>query len=242
MTAELLAPDAFFAAAQDGRTKEAAQAADRRLRGHGVDERTRAYAALTYLHAGRFRSAKRVAKGLSDATGHEAAWARAAVAVAFHPGRSADAVTRLAPFGQGTNEFALLAGVSAMQHGDDDTGQRLLATATIHPSSVFATAGALGMRHRANMGAGGRIFLVGCGLLGLLLFSIVGALLGIAAGRAINRRSLRRRTTGGAYALLDLDTPRERHSLRELAVGTIVLIGILVAIGVGIWALVELLG
>ena len=211
----VLTADEFLAEVQAGNTKEANAAADAAVRDPDAGARTLAWAALTHLHTGRFDSAKKIGKRLEASPSIEALWARAALAVAFKPKLAPDLLAQLGPSAQGTAEYALLAGVSAHQHGNATEGDRWLHHVTVNPASVFATAAALGMRRRANQGVGRRIVQVLCAVVGALFLGLIGLVLGLVGAAAINRRNLQSQTTGAAHALLSVKTPRETHSNRE---------------------------
>lgn len=211
----VLTADQFLALVQEGRTKEANREADRALRADDPSDRTLAWAALVYLHTGRFDAAKKLGKKLEDSPSVEALWARAALAIAFKPGDAPSLLTLLHPHAGGSPEYALLAGVSAYQQGLHAEGDHWMAGVQVHPQSVFATAGALGMRRRANQGLGRRLIQVGLAVGGTLVLGLIGLALGLLAAAAINRSALQSKTTGAANALLSVKPPRETHSNRE---------------------------
>ncbi|MEM7143153.1 MAG: hypothetical protein AAF548_19180 [Actinomycetota bacterium] len=216
MTAtEHLDADAFLMAAQAGNGKDAQKAADAALRDAAPDEKTLAYAVLTYIHTGRNEAAKKALKRLGDAGSDHALWARAAGAVAYEPNDAPDLLRALHATGADTNEYAILSGVSAYQQGHDEIGDQWFHHATINPQSAFATAGALGMRKHATSGGRAIVFRVLAAVAGALVLGIIGLLIGIAAGEASTRRYLRNRTTGPAQALLTIKPPRDHRTNRE---------------------------
>lgn len=207
----------FLRVAQDGNRREAARMADTAIRGGANDERTLAYATLTYLHCGRFRAAKRTLDRLAGFDGTDAQWARAAMAVAFRPKDAPAALAELAVHSGTTAEYALLAGVASYQQGDEENGDRWLERAGVNPLSVFTTAAALGMRRRSNAGPAGIAVQVILVVAGFALLGFIGLILGSAGAAAVNRRRMRGKVRGPANALLAISTPREQHSGREIA-------------------------
>ncbi|MEM9468032.1 MAG: hypothetical protein AAGA90_21870 [Actinomycetota bacterium] len=219
-SAPVMTADQFLSAVQAGDTKQANAAADAAVRDPAADDRTVAWAALTYLHTGRFDGAKKLGKRLADSSSAEALWARSALAIAFTPARAPELLARLAPLAEGTPEYALLSGVCAHQQGHTAEGDRWLSGIPVNPQSVFATAAALGMRRRANQGLGRRVVQVLCAVVGTAVLGVIGLALGLLAAAALNRRALKGKTTGAAHALLSIATPRETHTAREWLVMT----------------------
>lgn len=236
MTSPLLTADAFLAAAQAGQKQDAAEAADALLSDPMVEERTLAFAALTYLHAGRFDAAKKTAKKLEGAGGVDALWAKAAVAVAFNPKQSKTATEALAPWGAGTDELRLLAGVAAYQNGEREAGARLLDGLAINPMSVFATAATLGMRKMSNTGLAARTIQVAIGIVSLFTLGIIGLFLGLAGAEGVNRSRARRNLGPSERTLLELAAPKEKHNSKE--VGRFVLFAVLVFAVIGLFIFV----
>lgn len=233
------AAGAFLRLAQDGDRRGAARMADAAIRDGADDERTLAYATLTYLHCGRFRAATRTLDRLAGARGSDAQWARAAVAVALRPEDGPAALAELAVHSATTAEYALLAGVAWYQQGDRENGDRWLAGADVDPRSVFTTAAALGMRRRANAGPAAIAVQVTLVLAGFAVLGLIGLALGSAGAAAVNRRRMRGTVAGPANALLAISTPREQHGRREVA-RFVALVMVVVAVVVALIALAAL--